>query len=251
MKGFPKFVANGTYQKQLPKDKHRKYIVMTKHGYDLQMMHKVCGHHFSFKTALQVSIQMVSSMLSNECRLIGCSIFIRWGTAMRIWNSAIFLFLRWQKWTNLLLLCAISVSAKGCHLRKAMLGVKYTLILKCYSSFFATWWKDSCLGSISTTQTSSTTTEDTWLKTPRSSSTSSLPSHLQWFHSTRNWSNPLTPLATETFTRRWRKRFSKCWLSTLMTTSTNTTGFQCSLRFPSWWENRAASLLSRQVAETA
>jgi len=36
-KGFPLFQANGSHKK------NKKYIIMTKHGYDLHTIHKICN----------------------------------------------------------------------------------------------------------------------------------------------------------------------------------------------------------------
>ena len=48
IKGFPRFMANGTL---IEEDATKKYIVISRHGYDLQMLHRVCSHHFTIKTA--------------------------------------------------------------------------------------------------------------------------------------------------------------------------------------------------------
>ncbi|CDW79712.1 UNKNOWN [Stylonychia lemnae] len=44
------------------KAKEKKYIVMSRHGYDLQLIHKMCGNRFTYKTALSIGIEMVDKL---------------------------------------------------------------------------------------------------------------------------------------------------------------------------------------------
>jgi len=56
-KGFPKFIANGTQKSG--ENMGKKYIVMSKHGYDLSLLLKICGGKFTYKTVLNISIELV------------------------------------------------------------------------------------------------------------------------------------------------------------------------------------------------
>ena len=53
-KGFPVFYANGTYKKD------KKFLILSRHGYDLHTIHKICGLKFSYKTVLNTGIEIVS-----------------------------------------------------------------------------------------------------------------------------------------------------------------------------------------------
>eukprot|EP00347_Sterkiella_histriomuscorum_P004903 403358647 len=61
VRGFPKFIANGTHLKG-DLDRQKKFIVMSRHGYDLSMIYKICQHRFSHKTALQIAIDMIDRL---------------------------------------------------------------------------------------------------------------------------------------------------------------------------------------------
>jgi hypothetical protein len=54
IKGFPKFLANGTHTPEA-----KKFIVTSKHGFDLSILQKICGGKFTYKTALNIGIEMV------------------------------------------------------------------------------------------------------------------------------------------------------------------------------------------------
>lgn len=56
-KGFPKFLANGSHKSS--NNGTKKFIVMSWHGHDLKILHKVCGKVFSYKTVLNIGIEMV------------------------------------------------------------------------------------------------------------------------------------------------------------------------------------------------
>lgn len=64
MKGFPKLLANGTETKPSKDHKERKFIAISKHGFDLKILLKMCGDKFSFKTSLQIGITLVSSFFA-------------------------------------------------------------------------------------------------------------------------------------------------------------------------------------------
>jgi hypothetical protein len=52
VKGFPKMLANGTETKAGKDVRERKFIAISKHGFDLKILLKMCGEKFSFKTSL-------------------------------------------------------------------------------------------------------------------------------------------------------------------------------------------------------
>jgi hypothetical protein len=56
LKGFPFFYANGTYKKK------KKFIVISRHGFDLHTIHKIRGSKFSYKTVFNIGIEIVTSI---------------------------------------------------------------------------------------------------------------------------------------------------------------------------------------------
>eukprot|EP00347_Sterkiella_histriomuscorum_P012498 403368350 len=51
--GFPIFYANGSIKKD------KKFVVLSRHGYDLHTIHKICGYKFSYKTVLNIGIEIL------------------------------------------------------------------------------------------------------------------------------------------------------------------------------------------------
>lgn len=55
-KGFPTFRASGTFKES------KKFLVMSKHGFDLNTIHKILNKKFTYKTVLNIGIELVISL---------------------------------------------------------------------------------------------------------------------------------------------------------------------------------------------
>lgn len=69
------FYANGSIKND------KKFVVLSRYGYDLHTIHKICGLKFSYKTILNIGIEIV---------IIRMLIFYSWTDLRKFTNFAIF-----------------------------------------------------------------------------------------------------------------------------------------------------------------